>query len=154
MSEKKMFAMLKQILSKDELSKLEDTLIITVPGGYSLFGEFLISKNNNKYVVSKYTTNLEEQFYSLQNATIFAILHKRNKVAEMRRMLELDILLESANADLIRYKDRGTDLETMIISSAKFQEARHRKFLVSTEISEYLRETRLWQEGRYKEAAK
>lgn len=149
-----MFNTLKKILSKDELSRLEDTLIITTPEGYELFGEYTIIKEGNRYCVSKRKTDLAEYFYSLQNATIFAILYKRNMIAGAKRMIELDILLESANADLVRYKDRGNDLETKIISSAKFQEARHRKFIVSSEITDFLNETRQWQEARYKRAIK
>ena len=149
-----MFDTLKRILSKDELSRLEDTLIITVPDGYQLFGEYDIEKESNRYVVYKIKTDLAERFYSLQNAVIFAILYKRNMIVEAKRMIELDILLESANADLIRYKDRGSDLESRIISSAKFQEARHRKFIVSSEITDFLKETRQWQEARYRRAIK
>lgn len=149
-----MFDILKKILSKDEIKKLEDALIITVPDGYELFGEYHISKNKNKYVVTKYKTYLEESFYSLQNATIFATLHKRNKVVESKRILELDILLESSNADLLRYKDHGSDYEAKIIASAKYEEARHRKFLVSNEIKTYLSDAKSWQEGRYREAVK
>ena len=154
MSEKHMFDILKQILSKNEIQKLEDALIITVPDGYELFGEYLISKNENKYVVSKYKTHLSESFYSLQNATIFSILYKRNKVVAAKRMLELDILLESASADLIRYKDYGSDYEAKVIASTKFEEARHRKFLVSNEIRDYVTDSKTWQEGRYREAVK
>jgi hypothetical protein len=154
MSEKHMFDLLKSILSKSEISKLQDTLIITVPDGYELFGEYLISKRKGKYIVTKYNTHLTESFYSLQNATIFATLYKRNKVAEARRMLELDILLESSNADIIRYKEHGSDYETRIIAGAKYEEARHRKFLVSNEIKNYLSEAKMWQEGRYREAVK
>lgn len=149
-----MFEILKGILSKNEISKLQDTLIITVPEGYELFGEYLISKENNRYKVIKYHTDLEEYFYSLQNATIFATLYKRNKVVESKRMLELDILLESANADIIRYKTHGKDFEARIIASAKFEEARHRKFTVSHEIMNYLSDAKNWQEGRYREAVK
>lgn len=149
-----MFDILKKILSKDEIKKLEDALIITVPDGYELFGEYHISKHKNKYVVTKYKTYLEESFYSLQNATIFATLHKRNKVVESKRILELDILLESSNADLLRYKDHGSDYEAKIIASAKYEEARHRKFLVSNEIKTYLSDAKSWQEGRYREAVK
>lgn len=149
-----MFDILKKILSKDEIKKLEDALIITVPDGYELFGEYHISKIKNKYVVTKYKTYLEESFYSLQNATIFATLHKRNKVVESKRILELDILLESSNADLLRYKDHGSDYEAKIIASAKYEEARHRKFLVSNEIKTYLSDAKSWQEGRYREAVK
>lgn len=149
-----MFEILKSILSKNEIAKLTDTLIITIPGGYELFGEYVISKQNNKYIVTKYHTFLEETFYSLQNATIFATMHKRNKVVEAKRMIELDILLESANADIIRYKEHGYDYETKIIAAAKYEEARHRKFLVSNEIKDYLSETKMWQEGRYREAVK
>jgi hypothetical protein len=141
-------------LSKNEIKKLEDALIITVPDGYELFGEYLISKDDTKYIVTKYNTFLEESFYSLQNATIFVTLYKRNKVVEAKRMLELDILLESSNADIIRYKEHGHDYETRIIASAKYEEARHRKFLVSNEIKDYLTESKSWQEGRYREAVK
>lgn len=149
-----MFDILKKILSKNEIKKLEDALIITVPDGYELFGEYLISKDQTKYVVSKYKTHMTESFYSLQNATIFTTLYKRDKVAEARRMLELDILLESANADLIRYKDYGSTYEAKIIASAKFEEARHRKHLATTEISRYLSDAKMWQDARYREAIK
>ena len=154
MSEKHMFDILKSILSKNEVAKLTDTLIITVPDGYELFGEYLISKKGGKYIVTKYNTHLTETFYSLQNATIFATLYKRNKVVEAKRILELDILLESANAEIIRYKEHGKDYETRIIAGAKYEEARHRKFLVSSEIKNYLSEAKMWQEGRYREAVK
>ena len=149
-----MFEILKGILSRNEISKLQDTLIITVPDGYELFGEYLISKEQNRYKVSKYNTDLEEYFYSLQNATIFATLYKRDKVVEAKRMLELDILLESAAADIIRYKSHGKDFEARIIASAKFEEARHRKHRVSSEILGYLSDAKNWQEGRYREAVK
>ena len=141
-------------MSKKEISKLSDALIITVPDGYELFGEYLISKHENRYLVEKYSTDLSVYFYSLQNATIFATLYKRDKVVEAKRMIELDILLESANADIIRYKNRGNDYEARIISSAKYEEAKHRKYTVSEEIKNYLHDAKMWQEGRYREAVK
>lgn len=154
MNEKKKFDILKRIFNKTELQKLEETLIITVPSGYELFGEFLISKENNKFCVTKYNTALEEYFYNLQNATIFTILYKRNMVADAKRMLELDILLESANADIIRYKDYGSTIEARVIADAKFEEAKNRKHRVTAEITGHLKNTKLWQENRYKEAIK
>lgn len=154
MNDKKKFDILKRIFNKTELQKLEETLIITVPEGYELFGEFLISKVDNKFCVTKYKTALEENFYNLQNATIFVILYKRNMVADAKRMLELDILLESANADLMRYKDYGSTIEARVIADAKFEEAKNRKIKVSFEIAGYLKNTKLWQENRYKEAIK
>lgn len=149
-----MFDLIKKLLSKKELKKLEEALVITVPEGYQLFNEYLITKQNNRYRVIKYGTDLEVYFYNMQNATIFTTLYKRDKVVEAKRMVELDVLLESAHADIIRYKNRGNDLESRIISSAKFEEARHRKFIVSSEIAEYSKEAKIWQEGRYKEAVK
>lgn len=149
-----MFEIVKSLLSTNEIKKLEETLIITVAEGYQLFGEFLISKIDNRYRVTKYNTGLEAYFYNLQNATIFVILYKRNKVVELKRMLELDVLLESANADLIRYKNRGTDLDSKIISYTKFEEARHRKYVVSKEILEFSQDAKTWQETRFKEAIK
>ncbi len=152
-----MFEILKNLLSEKEISKLEETLIITVPGGYELFAEYLISKSKVGYKVKKYKTDLNEHFYSLQNATIFAILHKRNKIVEAKRMRELDMLLENANAEIELHKKHGTtfqDTEAKMIAFSKYEEARHKKKIYGSEVSEYLSETKSWQEGRYREAVK
>ncbi len=152
-----MFEILKNLLSQKEISKLEETLIITVPGGYELFAEYLISKSKVGYKVKKYKTDLNEHFYSLQNATIFAILHKRNKIVEAKRMRELDMLLENANAEIELHKKHGTtfqDTEAKMIAFSKYEEARHKKKIYGSEVSEYLSETKSWQEGRYREAVK
>ena len=157
MSEKHMFEILQNLLNPNEIKKLTDTLIITIPGGYELFGEYRIIKEKNTYKVSKYSTFLDETFYSLQNATIFSTLHKRNKVVEAKRIIELDLLLESANASIERYKYRGTmsaDKDSRIIADAKYEEAKYRKKIINFEISDYLSESKIWQEGRFREAVK
>lgn len=152
-----MFEILKNLLSEKEISKLEETLIITVPGGYELFAEYFIAKAKVGYKVKKYKTDLNEHFYSLQNATIFAILHKRNKIVEAKRMRELDMLLENANAEIELHKKHGItfqDTEAKVIAFSKYEEARHKKKIYSSEVAEYLSETKSWQEGRYREAVK
>ena len=98
---------------------------------------------------------MNEHFYSLQNATIFAILHKRNKIVEAKRMRELDMLLENANAEIELHKKHGTtfqDTEAKMIAFSKYEEARHKKKIYGSEVSEYLSETKSWQAGRYREA--
>lgn len=152
-----MFEILQNLLSKQEIEKLEDSLVITVPGGYELFGEYTIIKQKSGYKVSKYNTDLDEHFYSLQNATIFASLYKRNKIVDAKRMIELDVLFEGTGAEMERHKNHKFDkslTEAEIISFSKYEEARHKRYVLSQEIKEYLRETKNWQEGRFREAVK
>ena len=157
MSEKQMFEILKSLLSQAEIEKLSESLIITIPGGYELFGEYTINKVKIGYSVRKYRTALDEHFYSLQNATIYAILHKRNKIVEAKRMLELDILYENANAELERHRKHGLtfqDSDARYIAFSKYEEARHKRKIYGSEIQNYLQETKVWQETRFREAVK
>jgi hypothetical protein len=159
MSKKKkdVFDVIRGLISQKELDKLSENLIITVPGGYELFGQYLISKKKVGYKVTKYNTALSEHFYSLQNATIFSILHKRDKIVGAKRILELDVLLENANAEIERHKQHGAkakDNETKLIAFSKYEEARHKKKIYGSEVAEYLAETKSWQETRYREAVK
>ena len=148
------FHILQSIFNKEEFKKITETLIIQVPGGYELFGKYVISKNNNVYVVNKYQTDLNVSFYSVKNATIYTILYERNRLDEVRRILELDVLLEGTVASMERYKQQyqnGNQTDNRDISLAKFTEAKHKKYLINNEIDEYIKETKMWQESRFKQ---
>lgn len=152
-----MFEILQKLFDKNDIRKLEQTLIITIPGGYELFGEYTIIKEKTGYSVNKYGTHLNEHFYNVQNATIYVSLHKRNMIAEAKRLIELDILLEGANAEMERHKNHKYEKslkESEIISFSKHEEARHKRYILLQEVKDYMRETRSWQEGRFREAVK
>ena len=152
-----MYEILKTLFSKKKLELLSDSLIISLPNGYELFGEYLISKQKNVYTVSKYYTDLNESFYSLQNATVYCIFHKRNDIVRTKRITEIDLLLEGARANIQLYKSKiqsCKDIEIKSIFLNKLNEAvLHRKHILS-EMEDYATDSRKWQERRFKEAIK
>lgn len=157
MSEQHMFEIFQKMFSKQEIKDLTESLIIDVANGYELFGEYLVTKKDRKYQLTKYGTALDVTFYSLQNAIIYATSDKRNKVMETKRILELDILLEGANSGIITYKnytEKVKDVESKIVGYNKLNEAKLRKKSIVNEIEKYMRETKSWQESRFKQAIK
>lgn len=154
MNEGQMFEIFQAFFEKRYYNKIKNTLIIELDDGYELFGQYTIHKEKNVYVVKKYNTALYECFYNLKNATIFTILYERNKVTSCKRIQELDVLLESTHASLERYKTKFTTskiAENRDISLAKFNEAKHKKYVIKTEIENYIKETKKWQESRFKQ---
>ncbi len=152
-----MFEILHNLFSKKELNKLINSLIVDLPDGYELFGEYIISRKPKKYTLTKYYSNLSETFNSLQNAIIYATFHKRNKVYESKRILELDVLLEGSKMEIDLYLKNlklSKNLETYSIRYNKLNEAKLKRDYLVAEIEKYMLETKSWQEKRFKEAMK
>ncbi len=157
MNESHMFEILHNLFSKKELNKLINSLIVDLPDGYELFGEYIISRKPKKYTLTKYYSNLSETFNSLQNAIIYATFHKRNKVYESKRILELDVLLEGSKMEIDLYLKNlklSKNLETYSIRYNKLNEAKLKRDYLVAEIEKYMLETKSWQEKRFKEAMK
>ena len=152
-----MFGILQKILSKNEIELLADSLIITVGNGYELFGEYRISPVKNKFVVTRYSVHLNKEFFSLKNAIVWATLDKRNHIVDANRISDLDVLLEGAAASMDLHRvlsDRATTLDTKSIHVTKMREAQLKHQHLQHEISSYIRETKRWQNQRFKQAIK
>lgn len=157
MNENSKFKMLKKLLSKNEIAALEESLIITLNDGYELFGEYTIRKEDNVFVVNKYSTDLQKHFYSLKNAVVWICMYKRDNVATANRVAELDVLLESAIACVELHEtlwNKSKDITAKVVYDAKIQESKMKKTIILTELSSYVNDTNRWQEKRFKEAVK
>lgn len=157
MNENRKFKILKKIFNKDEFDALEESLIITTDDGYSLFGEYLIKAVGNRFLVSKYNTDLTKYFYKLKNAVVWVCMYKQDKVAHANRVAELDMLLEGANTSIELHEslwDKSNDISAKVVYTNKLQEAKMKRKLIIDELASYVSETNRWQDRRFKEAIK
>lgn len=152
-----MFAALKNIMSKDEMDALSKSLIITTKNGYELFGEYTISPKKHMYEVKRYTSYLDKKFYNLRNAVVWTTLDKRERIKDAQRVAELDILIEGAIASIALYRElceNAKDLDSRTIYYAKLQEAKLKQLTLQEEIASYIRDSKRWQNQKFKLAAK
>ncbi len=157
MNESNMFSILKKLLSKDEINKLEETLIIEDENGYVLYGEYAIVKHDIGFKVTKFNTHLEETFYTLRNAVIWTSLDKCNKILEAKDVSNLDKMLEGtlASADLHKKLSMKTkNLENKSLYYAKLQEDRVKKRYLLAKLDQYAETVKAWQYKRYKQVTK
>lgn len=152
-----MLAALKNILTKEEMDSLSKSLVITTDDGYELFGEYRIEANKQMFEVTCYTTYLNKRFYNLKNAVVWTTLDKRNRVKDSQRVAELDVLIEGAAASVSLHKtlvEKSKNLDSKTIYIAKLQDAKAKQTLLQEELSSFIRETKRWQERKFKLAAK
>lgn len=147
----------KKLFNKKELEYLSGLVIIDTPTGYELFGEYSISKIGEKFNVKKISTFVEHNFYSLQNAIVWATLDKRNKVVDRNRVIDLDMLLEGTKSTIDLQQiltKRAKDNETKLIYYSKLNEALLKKKQIVSEITKYIDDTKKWQELQFIQAKK
>ncbi len=152
-----MLAVLKKILSKEEISQLSQSLIITTKNGYELFGEYSINPVKDKFIVKNYTTHLSKTFFSLQNAVVWTTMDKRNRIADSQRISDLDMLLEGSLASIKLHEHlckSSKTLDSRAIYFIKLQEERLKKEAIHKEISSFILETKRWQDRQFKLATK
>ena len=152
-----MFQILKKLLSKDEIERLSDKLVIEVRDGYELYGEYSIRPMGNMYKASKFNTFTEHKFHSLRNAAVWVSLDKTNKVMDAQHVLELDKILEGAiaNAELHQRLYKSTkSLDAKSLYYAKLQEDNAKRKYVTSQLDSYVNQVKTWQEKCFKEAAK
>lgn len=144
-------------MSKEEIDKLATKLVIEGENGYELFGEYFIASTGNMFTVTKDTSFLEHKFHNIRNAAVWATLDKINKVTEAKHVLELDKILEGCLASAELHKKlckRTNSLENKSLYYAKLQEDNVKRKYVLSQLDSYANQVKIWQENRFKEAAK
>lgn len=132
-------------------------LIIDVKGGYELFGEFLIVKKNDKFIVKKHLTDLEMSFNSQRNAVVWTTFYYRNRISEAKRIHLLDEVLSGIEVNLeihTKLYRRTSDQEKKLIYFAKLQEDQRRKKSTIAELDGFAKSSKIWQNYRFSQMVK
>lgn len=152
MSEPHMFDILKKMLDKTNIKELSEKLVLTTDNGYELFGKYVITHVDNQYLVSAHMVDLSQPFYTLKNAVIWTTLFANNKIADAKRIIELDIALEGANFEIklhdVLFKKSKLQ-ENKSMHTTKIVENKHRKAMINRELSEYEGKVKKWQYSQF-----
>lgn len=144
-----MFNTLTKILSKDKLEKLESQLVFQDrDGSYNLFGEYIIEKKPEGYVLEKKRTFTVFTFSELRHAVTWATFDKLNRVIESNKILDLDRQL-SGTSENMKAHDRlcksAKDLEKKTIYLNKVNEDRVKKRRILSEMEDFVEKAKAWQ---------
>lgn len=150
-------AKLEKIINSSDLKTLEELIIFNTEDGYELFGEYVISKKSNKFVVTKKNTDLFEVFHNRKLAVVWVTMYKRDKLVDANRIRDLDVMLEGSLLSLEIHKklmDESKDLDKRSLNFIKLQEDRLKKNAIIEELDRYVLNARNWQLARFKQATK
>lgn len=144
-----MFNTLTKILSKDKLEKLESQLVFQDrDGSYNLFGEYIIEKKPEGYVLEKKRTFTVFTFSELRHAVTWATFDKLNRVIESNKILDLDRQL-SGTSENMKAHDRlcksAKDLDKKTIYLNKVNEDRVKKRRILSEMEDFVEKAKAWQ---------
>lgn len=148
MHEQHMFEILKRMLDKTNVSQLSEKLVVTTETGYELFGKYVITRIDNRYIVSANKVHLNQPFYTLKNAVIWTTLYANNKITDAKRIVDLDVALEGANFEIKLHDSLAKKSKTLTdksVHTTKIVENKHRKSMINRELSEYEEKVKKWQ---------
>lgn len=151
------FDILQKVFHGSHVNDLVGSIIYEIDNGYELFGEFQITKKNNRYIVTKFGSALSEEFFNLKNAIVWVTMYKRNKIVESNRVKNLDIMFEGAEVSYQVHKklhEKAKDLDSKSLYFAKLQEDSVKKQAIGEELDKYIMNAKTWQYRQFKQAAK
>lgn len=144
----------KQVISKQELDKLQDIAIFQNPNGiYEVFNSYLIDKKPEGAIVKLRNGDTINSFYNLKNAMCWCIFDKRGKYSSANRIVELDLKLSAIEVSMTMHQKlfkKTKDTDTKLIYLAKLNEDKHIKRQMTDELNTYLAESNNWQQRSYK----
>ena len=121
-------------------------------GSYELFDKFIISNQNNKFQVTKKTSYTTKNFASLKNAVCWCINDQRNKIAEMRRIEELDRLIFSVDAEIelhLNLISKTKSIDNKLIYYAKLSDEKIKRRVLQDECNKLVKLSETWQIDRF-----
>lgn len=128
-------------------SLLKCTFFNNDDGSYTLFEEYIITKNNDTITVYRYRDEKIYTFNKIKHAVVWAILDKHNKFYEASRVLELDLKLESVNVDkLIHRRLKKSKNHDFLLYSVKYEQDVERQNKFQHEIDKYIMTAKICQE--------
>lgn len=142
-----------RVITVEDLRKLQDIVIYEDDDGtYKLFGTYFIKKGKQEYIVGSNSWDKTFVFGNIKNAVSWCTFHKRNKIYEANRIIELDRKLGTAELEikiLKRKFAKADTLEEKLIYLAKLNENKLKKVAFNEELYSFVIESKNWQERRF-----
>ena len=130
---------------------LLNKIIYTDEYGYVLYDKYFITKVSDVYNVTRNSDGSVLTFAKLKHAASWAILDKYNKIFQARRVVELDRILSSIQAEILvhkKLKKQGT-LEFKEINRDKYLVSLDKQKRFQEELDKYIMLAKLCQDKGY-----
>lgn len=141
---------------QDLVKRINDLLIIRQGDSYHLFGQYIITRENDLYLVSCLRNNdiNNLKFSQLKHAVTWCVFHKNNKFKDLLKITELDEKLDGLQAtinNLKRLVDKA-DVEKKHIYLAKLSEDKIKKQAAQKAMSFFIDTSKYWQNKSFKDS--
>lgn len=127
------------LIVNNTYSEFGGELLVPTPHGVVVFNKYVICQTPTGYEVHIRTQSDVHEFGSAKNALVWIILDHHLKIADSKRLKELDGFIHSVDIDSrIHSKMRtGTTTEKYLIHSSKLQRDREKQKQFLNEIDKY-----------------
>lgn len=138
---------------RNSIPALQDMSVLQDPNGdYQLFNKYTIRKTKNG--VEVYGPSIVDciTFNVLKNAVAWCTNDRRVKIADAKRILELDRCICGVEADIQQHQKlakNAKDIDSKLIYLAKLGEDRLKKKTMTAEMDAYVSESKSWQNRRF-----
>jgi len=137
----------------DTIENLQDVSVLQDPNGdYQLFNKYTIRKTKNGVDVFGSSITDKLSFNALKNAVAWCTNDRRVKMADAKRIIELDRCLCGVEADIQQHQKlakNAKDVDSKLIYLAKLGEDRLKKKMMANEMESYIQESKSWQNRRF-----
>lgn len=119
--------------------------------GYILYEKYRITKGDGEYLAERFTDGGVKSFSKLRWAATWCILDRYNKIIESKRVLELSLLIESANAEILLHHrlKKSANAELREISKSKYFSTVDKQKRFQWELDKYIILAKKCQERGY-----
>lgn len=132
---------IEKFFNKEVIKETVNNLIFkNEDGSYVLFDKYLIIHNKKNYELSIKQYHGTTCFYSLKNATIYAILHNNKKYSEAQRIVEIDKKFEGIDFSILHLNNmikKSKITENKLIYTSKLSQDLANKEMLRKELRYY-----------------
>lgn len=119
--------------------------------GYVFYNKYHITKDGDQYTTRRTTDNLVKIFSKLRYAAVWCILDRYNKIAEAKRVTELNRMLDSVGAEILIHSrlKRTASGGTREINRDKYLVALDKQKRFQYELDKYIKLAKTYQDKGY-----
>jgi len=153
MNDKKVSAAIHDLVNSTTIEKARETLVfIGENGEYELFNTYIITQQNNSFIVTKNKVHGSHIFSTLKNAVLWATSDKRQRYYMADRVIELDRKLVSLELSIKLHKKLYAKTDKSANKAVylnKFSHETIQRDQINRELSDYLAEAKHWQFSKF-----
>lgn len=157
MNDDQLLQALSKIVDKKTLQEIQNKVVFkSSENQYELYGRYVISQQDQNYIISTSSDNTLGIFGSIKSAVAYITYDLRCMIHESKRVLELDSRLTGLEVAIQiheRLYNKSKDFEHKLIYLSKLQEDKLKRKQTLHELNSFVRSAYDWQMRKFKQQA-